>query len=98
MEKIKITLSDGTQLKDLEVNGNNYISKKKVTENTFAGKLDHISVEDSSGNIAEYDNMALVQITRYDGDDRYWIALKQMSDLEIRLARFEAFVEGKDAK
>ena len=98
MEKFKITLSDGTQLKDLEMNGNNYISKKKVTESTFAGKLDHISVEDGSGNVTEYDNMALVQIARYDGDDRYWIAFKQMSDLEIRLARFEAFMEAQNVK
>ena len=33
MEKSwKITLSDGTQLKDLKLSGNNYISKTKITE------------------------------------------------------------------
>lgn len=98
MEKFKITLSDGTELKDLELNGSNYISKKKVTEKTFAGKLNHVVIESSSGAVTEYDNMELVQIAQYDGDNRYWIVLRQLSDLEIRLARFEAFMEAQNVK
>ena len=43
MEKSwKITLSDGTQLKDLKLSGNNYISKTKITEDDFKGKLSKI--------------------------------------------------------
>ena len=36
MEKsFKITLADGTQLKNLKLNGNNYISKTEITEDYF---------------------------------------------------------------
>ena len=36
MEKsFKITLADGTQLKNLKLSGNNYISKVKITEDYF---------------------------------------------------------------
>ena len=43
MEKsFKITLADGTQLKNLKLNGNNYISKTEITEDYFKGKLSKI--------------------------------------------------------
>ena len=34
-----ITLSDGSQLEGLALNGNNFISKNEVAETTFAGNL-----------------------------------------------------------
>ena len=41
MEKrtFKITLADGTALEGLTLNGNNYISDKKVTEDVFRDNL-----------------------------------------------------------
>ena len=41
MEKrtFKITLADGTALEGLTLNGNNYISDKKVTEDVFRDKV-----------------------------------------------------------
>ena len=45
MEKsFKITLADGTQLKNLKLNGNNYISKTEITEDDFKGKLSKITI------------------------------------------------------
>lgn len=36
MEKsFKITLADGTQLKNLKLNGNNYISKTEITDKEY---------------------------------------------------------------
>lgn len=92
MEKFKITLSDGTELRNLGLNGNNYISKKKLTESVFAGKTDRVVITDPEGNENEYENMELVQIIEQDNGE-YWFVLRQLSDLEIRLARFEAFME-----
>ena len=37
-----ITLSDGTKLKNLELNGNNYISKTILEDSVFEGKLDTV--------------------------------------------------------
>lgn len=46
MEKSwKITLSDGTQLKDLRLNGNNFVSQKEITEDIFKGKLSKVVFE-----------------------------------------------------
>ena len=42
--KYMITLSDGTEINDLRLNGNNYISKKEITESMFKGKCAVVSV------------------------------------------------------
>lgn len=53
MEKSwKITLSDGTQLKDLKLSGNNYISKTKITEDDFKGKLSKVIIENETDKIS----------------------------------------------
>ena len=52
-ETWKITLSDGTQLKDLKLSGNNYISKTKITEDDFKGKLSKIVIENESDKTSE---------------------------------------------
>lgn len=47
MEKrtFKITLADGTALEGLTLNGNNYISDKKVTEDVFRDNLSKVTIE-----------------------------------------------------
>ena len=67
---IKITLADGTQLSGLELNGNNFVSKTEVTEETFRGKLGKVVISgnaeaDESGLIGEHEHMELVQIAHY---------------------------------
>ena len=39
-----ITLADGTQLGGLELNGNKFVSKAEVTEETFKGKLGRVKI------------------------------------------------------
>ena len=54
MEKsFKITLADGTQLKNLKLSGNNYISKVKITEDDFKGKLSKITIENETDKTSE---------------------------------------------
>ena len=68
MEKSwKITLSDGTQLKDLKLSGNNYISKTKITEDDFKGKLSKVIIENETDKISvELEHVELVQIVHYE--------------------------------
>ena len=81
-ETWKITLSDGTQLKDLKLSGNNYISKTKITEDDFKGKLSKIVIENES---------ELVQIVHYE--DGYYFVLRQLSQDEIDKQKMQGDIE-----
>ena len=72
MEKgtFSVTLADGTQLGGLVLNGNNFVSQKEVTADTFRGKLSKVTISgdaeaDEAGLIGEHHNMELVQIAHY---------------------------------
>lgn len=41
-----ITLSNGTKLKNLELNGNNYISETIIEDSVFEGGLDTVEISD----------------------------------------------------
>lgn len=87
----KIMLADGSSLEGLGLNGNNFISSKKLTEDTFEGNLSHVVIEDSEGNTEEHDNMALVQIAKYGKE--YWFVLRELSAQEIRDTKTQANIE-----
>lgn len=86
MEKSwKITLSDGTKLENLGMNGNNFISETEVTEETFNGKLSRVIVEgneDGQETKQEYEHMELVQIIHYE--DGYYFILRELSERELK--------------
>ena len=90
MEKFTITLSDGTELKNLTLNGNNYISKKKVTEATFEGKLDRVTIAGSSGSMTELNNAELIQIATYDGEEGYHFIIREKDELTVLLETLRA--------
>ena len=48
-----IILSDGTRLTNLSLNGNNFVSKTEVTEDTFKGKLSKVTINYIPANDAE---------------------------------------------
>lgn len=41
-----ITLSNGTKLENLELNGNNYISEQIIEDSVFEGSLDTVEISD----------------------------------------------------
>ena len=88
-----ITLADGTQITDLALNGNNFISSNEITESTFAGKLAKVTItgdseQDEAGLIGEHSNMALVQVKKYGNE--YWFVLRELSAQELRDMRIDA--------
>ncbi|MBQ7594175.1 MAG: hypothetical protein IJU48_07465 [Synergistaceae bacterium] len=95
MEKgtLTIKLADGTQLDGLELNGNNFISKKEVTAETFRGKLGHVTITgdaetDEAGLIGEHGQMELVQVAHYTQathgiKDGYYFVLRDISADEL---------------
>ncbi len=95
MEKSwKITLADGTQLKDLRLNGNNFISETKITEKDFKGKLTKVIFE---GKVEEKNfkqvcnNMELVQIAHYE--DGYYFVLREIPREEIEKLKMQSDIE-----
>ena len=41
-----ITLSDGTEIKDLKLNGNNFVSKTPIDVKLFKNNLSHVTIYD----------------------------------------------------
>lgn len=87
-EKIyTITLEDGTQIENLRLNGNNFISDKKINASVFDGNLGKVVISDG-----EYDethtNMALVQVTKMGSE--YWFILRDIPEDELRNAKLRA--------
>ena len=71
MANFKVTLSDGSIIDDLTLNGNNFISQTEVTLDMFDGKLAHVVIEgpdgaDDAGLIGEHEHMELVRCQKDD--------------------------------
>lgn len=75
-----ITLSDGTVIDNLTLNGNNFISETEITEDMFSGKLKTVTISDGEST-ETHTNMALVQVIQYEG--AYWFILRDMSKDEL---------------
>ena len=98
-----VTLADGTQLGGLELNGNNFVSKKEVTEETFRGKLGRVVIEgdveaDEARLIGTHENMELVQIAHYAQathgcEDGYYFVLRDIPASEQEKRQLRADVD-----
>lgn len=87
MENITIALSNGTELTGLELNGNNYISPEKLTEDTFADGLSPVVI-----NGEEHEQMALVQCIQH-ADGRTWFILRDVTAEEVANAKLRADID-----
>lgn len=80
-EKIyTITLKDGTQIENLRVNGNNFISQEQINPEIFDGNLGEVTINDGE-NDEVHENMGLVQVTQMG--DEYWFVLRDIPASEI---------------
>ena len=90
----KIILSDGTQLNNLKLNGNNFVSEMEVTEDTFKGKLSKVTIEttkDGQEITKEYEHMELVQVVHYE--DGYYFVLRELSATELKEIKMQSDIE-----
>ncbi|MBQ9075095.1 MAG: hypothetical protein IJY32_03930 [Mogibacterium sp.] len=94
--KFKITLSDGTELAELTLNGNNYITKTKITVETFEGKLASVEITDAKTGVIQRMRDAILLRLEKVGKE-YWFALGEKSaeekEREELLAEIEAQAE-----
>lgn len=78
--KYMIILSDGTEINDLRLNGNNYISKKEITESMFKGKCAVVSISDGVSSL-KMNNVEVIHVTKME--DEWWFALRELSQEEL---------------
>lgn len=74
-----ITLSDGSVIENLELNGNNFIAETEIPDSTFEGKLETITISDGK-NEETYTDMVLRSNIARDG--RSWIVLSEKTNEE----------------
>ncbi len=77
---MKITLSNGYEIDNLELNGNNFISTTALSEDLFMGNLSPVLIHDGD-NIETHDHMELVQLKKYSGE--YWFVLRDITQEEL---------------
>lgn len=76
-----ITLSDGTVMGNLELNGNNYISETLIDDAVFDGTLETVEIHDGE-QTQIYQNMKLVANRVFDGKSWFILAEKTRADKE----------------
>jgi hypothetical protein len=55
-----VKLADGTEIKNLELNGNNFISDTIIDETLFENNLDKVTIIDEDGNVEELKNAKVI--------------------------------------
>ena len=74
-----VTLSDGTKLDNLTLNGNNFVSSAKLTEGDFKDKLSKVTITDGDDKSTDYTDMVLIQVTQM-GDESWFILGEKAQD------------------
>ena len=91
MEEIMITLSDGTSIKNLELNGNNFIAQNVISSDLFTDD-NLLNVKITKGDqVEEHTNMKLVQNMNVDG--KSWFILADKTPEEIKEIELNAKIE-----
>ncbi len=81
-----ITLADGTQISNLRLNGNNFISDAPVNTDIFANNCSPVTINDEL-----HEHMELVQVTQMG--DEYWFILRDITLEELEKIQARADVE-----
>lgn len=90
-EKIyKITLADGTELSNLTMNGNNFISEATIDPGIFQSNCSPIVINDGEHD-ETHEHMELVQVTEADGQS--WFVLRDITPKELEQAKIKSDIE-----
>lgn len=90
---IKITLNDNTELLDLKLNGNNYISTNLIDSSVFENNLSVVKISEGDNETVYYD-MKLVQNIVNEGKSWFILAEKNEEDkLKEKLEQSRADVD-----
>lgn len=80
---VTITLQNGTTIKDLMLNGTNYISGRHIDESIFRGNMGTVTFDDDDGGRKVMRNAELIQQVTYDGGSTWWLCFRELSQREL---------------
>lgn len=85
-----VKLADGTELKNLSLNGNNYISQTKIEDSAFENNLYHVEITDEeTGNVTVLSDVVLIQNKQYGSE--WWFILGEKTQNEKQ----KEFLQGR---
>lgn len=84
----KITLSDGSQIENLELNGNNFIAPKELSDTVFEGKLSTVRIFDLENETEEVHTDMVLISNRVHGD-KSWFILAEKSEEQKERERLD---------
>ena len=83
-----IDLDNGVSLSDLELNGNNFVSKRELTEGLFED-AENASITDSeTGETTFLSNIVLVALNEYS--EGWYFVLREQTEEEVKAAGRDA--------
>lgn len=85
-----ITLGDGTELANLRLNGDNFISEAPVDADIFLDNCSPVVISDGE-NEELHENMELVQVTVVAGE--YWFVLRDITLAELDKIKMQSDIE-----
>lgn len=86
----KITLSDGTVIDNLKMNGNNFVSTVEIDKSVFDGNLLSVTINDGEKDDI-HTNMELVQVTKMGAE--YWFVLRDIPETELAFIKMQSDIE-----
>ena len=78
---VTVTLADGTQIKNLGINGDNFTSSTLIDADIFEYNTSPVTIN-IDGNVEIHDHMELVQVMEFGNE--YWFILRDLTDAELR--------------
>lgn len=87
----RITLADGTEIGNLRLNGDNYISDTVIDKAVFTGNCSPVIISDGTSEEI-HENMELVQITEQVAGE-YWFVLRDVSAEELVRIKMQSDIE-----
>lgn len=75
-----ITLADGTEISNLKLNGNNFISNENLDASVFEDNCFPVTISDGE-NESVHPAMELIHLTEYERET--WFALRDMTPTEL---------------
>lgn len=73
-----VKLADGTELTNLELNGNNFISNTIIDDNVFKDNLSKVIITSPEG-VVEYEDMKLIQ-NKVCGTESWFILVEKTKE------------------
>lgn len=86
----KITLADGAEITDLTRNGDNFISKTRITAEMFLDNCSPVIIGDGIDNEV-HENVELIQLSEMNGE--YWFALRDIPVDELEKMKMQSDIE-----